>query len=582
MQAASRHRALGLAMLIVAATLLVFGQVVCHELLHWDDNQALSGNPDFLSPQPKLLPRLWLHPTAGYNGFYVPVTYTVWWVVANVARSAAPGEQVVLDPAAFHLLNLLFHTAAAVMVFLILRRLVKSDVPATLGALLFALHPLQTEPVSWASTMYTPLSGLLALAALWLYLVFSDRRDDPHDAHPARAWFPFAAATLCFVLGLLTKPTIVVLPLIAAVIELLLRGKNWKRCAPLVLWLLIGAVAALITRQNHEGEFALVPALWLRPVVALDAIAFYIWKVIAPFYLAPDYGRSPRWLLAHPGVWATALVPVALLVAAWAARRRLPWLTAGVLVFMIAPVATLGLVPFSFQVYSTVADRYAYLAIFGAALLLAYFLHWSTERQWRPALPAALALLAACGFIAHAQGAYWHDTPTLMAHNLDVNPTSLAGEGVMGDLLFIVGTPDSRRQGFEFYRAAVRDHPDDPIVHQSLGWQLFQSGNYREAADMLGQASRLAPRRVAPAYWCARALAAANDAPGAIAAFTRAVRIDPNFEDARLRLADLLASAGRPGDAAGYYQSILRDHPDAKDVADRLRNFNAHAGVDVR
>jgi tetratricopeptide (TPR) repeat protein len=169
-----------------------------------------------------------------------------------------------------------------------------------------------------------------------------------------------------------------------------------------------------------------------------------------------------------------------------------------------------------------------------------------------------------------------------MAQTLQVNPTSLAGEGVMGDLLFIVGTPEACRDGLAFYRAAVRDHPDDPIVRESLGRQMYLAHNYREAADLYGQASRLAPRLPSLAYWQGRSLTALHDREGAIAAFSRTVQIDPEFGDAELRLADLLADAGRTAEATACYQTILQNHPEAGFVRDRIRRLNAQAGVDVR
>ena len=575
----SRRRALSLSLFILSVTLLVFGPVLWHEFLRWDDNQALWGNPDMVSPQPQLLGRLWLHPSHGYNGFYVPVTYTIWWVVACFAHR--PG-QVALDPTAFHALNLLFHCGSAVMVFLILRRLVKADLAALAGALFFAIHPLQTEPVSWASTMYTPLSGFFALAALWLYLIFSDARNDATGRRPAAAWVLFAAATLSFTLGLLTKPTIVVLPIIAFVIEVLPRRKSWKQCAPLLLWLLLGAVDGLITRQNHDGEFALHSALWVRPIIAADALAFYVWKVLAPFNLICDYGRSPRWLLAHPAIWLTGLVPAALGLLAWTLRRRRPGMAAGILVFLIAPAATLGLLPFNYQVFSTVADRYAYLAIFGAAMLVAFFMKWASERQWRMAFPAAAALLVGLGIMARSQLAYWNDTPTLMAHALDHNPTSLAAKGVLGDLLCIVNTPEAHREGLKFYREAVQEHPDDPIVRIWLGRQLFIDHNYREALEVYSQAAPLAPRSANPPYWVGRCLTMLHDRDGAIAAFSRTLQIEPDYGDTMLRLGDLLAEAGRTQEAAAYYHTILQRHPEATFVEDHLRKLTAQAGVDVR
>jgi tetratricopeptide (TPR) repeat protein len=603
----SRRSALSLALFVFSLTLLVYIPVVHNEFLHWDDDVSLSGNHDFLPPRAQLLERIWMHPTHGYNGFYVPVTYTVWWVVARIAHGPAPvGNSVVLDPAAFHSLNLLFHAMAAVMAFLVLRRLVKADLPAALGALLFAIHPLQVEPVSWASTMYTPLSGLFALLAVWLYLLFADERDREDERRLAWAWCMFGLATLCFVLGLLTKPTVVVLPVIAAVIEIFLRAKERggnsgaeivppggrgnaltafkdvsRRCAPLLLWLAIGAADAMLTRENHEGRFANHAAIWMRPIVASDALRFYMTKLVAPIDLVTDYGRTPQWVLAQRALWVLALVPVALVFAAWKLRRRAPWLLAGTAIFVIAPAATLGLVPFNYQRFSTVADRYAYPALFGAAIVVAYFVQWARGRQWRFVVPATFTILFVLGLAARAQTDYWHDTQSLFTRALEVNPTSLAAHGNLADMLLAEGTPQARQEALAHLRTAVETHPEDPVTREALGREMFMARHYREAAELYSQAAMLAPDIPNLHYMAGRSLMELNDRPAAIAAFTRTVELSPDFADAPLRLADLLADAGRTSQALALYQQILQAHPRARLVRERIQRLEAQAGMDV-
>src|SRR5205823_1230010 len=126
----------------------------------WDDNETLSGNPKLNPPTVASLKSFWTEPQMD---LYVPVTYTTWALVANVAREpvqrgagggtggggAVRGSQ--LDPHAFHALNLGLHVIAAVAVLLILRDLFRSPAAALIGALLFALHPVQVEPVAWVS-----------------------------------------------------------------------------------------------------------------------------------------------------------------------------------------------------------------------------------------------------------------------------------------------------------------------------------------------------------------------------------------------------------------------------------------------
>lgn len=597
--APASRKSVALGLFIFSITLLVFMPVVGHSMLTWDDGDAIYQNPDYKPPVLDGLKSMWAHPMHGYHGLYVPVTYSVWWVAAHFAQRTDPQiTGIVLDPRVFHALNVLFHALAAVMVFLILRRLVGADVPAALGTLLFALHPLQVEPVSWASTMYTPLSGFLALAAAWLYLVFSDARGSAGELSSAdgpragaRRWALFAAATLCFVLALLTKPTVVVMPVMVAVIEIVLRRKSIRSCLPLLVWLALGAADALITRDIQPGRFAYKPELLARPLIAFDALAFYMGKLVLPRNLMTDYGRSPLWVLLHRPAWLLSLIPLAALAFAFLQRRRAPWLLAGALVFVLGPAAMLGLVPFDFQHYSTVADRYAYLALFGAAIAAAYAIRAGQARGYRVPIPAAAALLLGLGWTARAQTAVWSDTETLFFHNADLNPTSIAANSSIGDLLFERGDAAARRRAVANSLAVIAQDIENPRIRMLMAEHLFREGRFADAAHLCRQAGYILlseetpPRRSVMTYldyMLGRCLMAMHDRPGAIAAFARAVRLTPDYCDADLRLADLLAETGRTTEAAARYRIILQAHPQARFVRDRLRRLQAEAGVDLR
>ena len=194
-----------LGVLLALIALAVFGRVLGHHFLEcWDDGGSIVWNPAYNPPRPANLLNFWLHPPR--QRFYVPITYTIWGLVAlGARRPGVGGEWATFNPAPFHALNLVAHILSAVLVFVILRRLVRSRWPAWLGALLFALHPIQVESVAWAATMYTPLSGMLCLWAIWQYLLYSDAREAGHRGAAKH----YILATIGFVLALLTKPAVV-------------------------------------------------------------------------------------------------------------------------------------------------------------------------------------------------------------------------------------------------------------------------------------------------------------------------------------------------------------------------------------
>ena len=164
-------------------------------------------------------------------------------------------------------------------------------------------------------------------------------------------------------MALLSKPTAAVTPVILAIIL----GREFRpHLRWLVLWLSMAATVLPVAWFVQPSGDVYRPPVWGRPIVALDAIAFYTGKLLVPFHFLIDYGRSPDWLMAHPSVWWAAGVAALGGLIVLAIRKPILHISAAIALAGILPV--LGLVPFNFQYYSTVADRYVYLAMLGVAV----------------------------------------------------------------------------------------------------------------------------------------------------------------------------------------------------------------------
>src|SRR6185436_18142276 len=204
-------------LIVVILTLAVFYPVFMHDFVTWDDTHNVARNQDMLSPSWEKVEWYWTHQ---YKDLYIPVTYTLWAGVATVARISTGDAHggVELNPEVFHAVNALLHVASAVVVFGILRRLIGNAWAALLGALVFALHPVQVEPVAWISGLKDVLSGLLALVAVLAYI---------HFAQNNKLWW-HALATAAFVLAMLAKPSAVVVPFVVLIIEWLVLKRGLR------------------------------------------------------------------------------------------------------------------------------------------------------------------------------------------------------------------------------------------------------------------------------------------------------------------------------------------------------------------
>src|SRR6202012_806581 len=140
-------------------------------------------------------------------------------------------------------------------------------------------------------------------------------------------------------------------------------GRTWRQIwRSLWPWAVLAVACAAVARLAPPApHIATEVALWQRPLIAVDALAFYMGKLAWPASLAVDYGRRPAVVIRSHIYYLTWLAPAAVAALLWAFRRRAQVLVAASLVFLAGVAPVLGLVRFDSQDYSTVADHYLYL-----------------------------------------------------------------------------------------------------------------------------------------------------------------------------------------------------------------------------
>jgi tetratricopeptide (TPR) repeat protein len=476
-------------LLLAAAVLIVFAQTLGHDFVDWDDRALIYGNPNLNPPTLTGLARQWIPSDPNNDGMYDPIVYTLWWLLAHVARTAQPDLLgSTLNPAWFHAANLAVHLLTVLLVFEILQTLRLRPWPSAAGALLFAIHPLQVEPVAWATGMKDLLSGLFAMAAIWRYLLAPDSKCPKSN---------YAAATLFFILALLCKPSVVTIPFIAAALEVLILRRPWKQSAlRLAPWLIFAAAAAFIATKIQSIQFLPDDAWYLRPLIAADALAFYLWKLICPLGLNFDYARTPTLLVTdptHPLYWMW-LIPLA--VGGFILWLKRPYLSAAAWVFLLGLLPVLGFVPFIYQFYSTVADRYVYIPVLGAAIAAAWVVQ---QLSRRPALLACVAVLAILTSLAIAQTARWKNTRILFEYSEQANPDHfnplhLDVLGRYFDRLSAGRADENLNAAIDCYTRSIQLDPLYPHVYDVLCDELIRAARFDEAIQVGKNLIAIQPR----------------------------------------------------------------------------------------
>ncbi len=472
--------------------------------------------------------------------------------------------KLLFSPAVFHAGSLLLHLACVVLVYRLLLMMTEysalstqysvpsvANRPACLGALLFALHPLQVESVAWVSEQRGLLSALFSLLCLMAWLKFG--AGVPGAATKGIGYY-FLASAACL-MALLAKPSAVSLPLMAIVLDVFLLRRAWRvSVLALLPWAAMVAMIVFITRQEQSHlHLTFVAPLWARPLVAGDALQFYLNKLVWPRSLGILYQRSPEHAMAQVWFYWTWLVPaVVVALIAWS-RHRAAFVAVGWFVAVLLPV--LGLIPFAHQAYSTVADRYMYLAMAAPAYGLACWVAAGASR-WKLAVCGAILLL--CGVLSFQQAGHWRDSVTLYMQALRVNPDSASAHSNLGRELLMRGDLESAERHLHL---ALKLDPSSAMANFHQGILLAQQGKTEAARQCYERAIELDGEYAPPQVNLGVLLMNEGRNEEALAAFAAALRIDPLELRAHFNRGLVYERMGQPAAAIEEFGQVIEHAP---------------------
>jgi len=555
------------ALALAVVTVAVYFRVTHQDFVHWDDKGHVTGNPYLQHLTTANLLHFWREP---YEHLYIPISYMAFALLASIARMSHHDSSVtvidtLLNPHVFHSANLVLHTINVLIVYAILRRIagkassdgaaVSTEVPAFLGALLFAVHPLQVESVAWISELRGQLASLFCLSSIYAYVAAVKQSEHCPSKRPAY-WF----ALLLTVLGLLCKPSIITIGLMLLIIDHWLLGRSWRSsltsAAP---WLILAVPFTLITGHAQPVGAEGVGAVWQRPFIAGDALAFYLAKLFAPINLAIEYGRRPDVTLATGVAYRTTIVTVIVAAVIFIWRKGRPWLVAGPLMSIATLLPVLGFVPFAYQNYSTVADRYVYLAMLGPAIIVCWIVRRSQENGFGTAAAAIIGVATACyAVFTIGQVRYWDNSLTLFKHAIAVNPNSYGLRTNYGVSLDDRGRYD---EAIAQYREAVRMLPSYPDGYQDMGVSLQNEGKLDEAMASFRKAVDIAPDYPLGHAAIGLMLLRQKKPAEALPELKRAAELAPRDPENLAHLAATLQLLGRTDEARDQYNQALQVDP---------------------
>jgi protein O-mannosyl-transferase len=557
------HRRLLICIVLAITTIAVYLPVRNYEFLYYDDDVYVTKNTD-IQPGLSWQGVKWAF-TTGHAANWHPLTWLSLMLDCQLfGVKAGP----------MHIVNVLFHAANTILLFLVLSRITKGVWQSAFIAGLFALHPLHVESVAWIAERKDVLSTLFWLLTMLAYVWYVERRSAGR----------YILVLVLFAIGLMAKPMLVTLPFVLLLLDYWplqrTRGQRTEvgEQKTSLKWLIIEKVPLLLLAAASSVITYIVQQRG-GAVTSLNAIPFgdrfdnsmvsyliYIGKMMWPMRLAVLYPHPANAIPVSTAV-ISGIVLILLTIFFIYYGRRYKYLIVGWFWYLGTLIPVIGIVQVGSQ---AMADRYTYVPLIGIFIIIAFgAAELLKEHKLRKIILSVLAgaCLAACTLITMQQMKYWKNSLLLFGHTLKVIESDSIMENNYANILMETGRPG---EATTYFSKAIKLRPDSPEIHNNYGNALRETGKLDEAIEQYKTAIKLNPDFKLVHYNLGLALATKGDYKGAIEEYRIYAGNAMDETAIRQGLAKQLLNDGRVNDAVNQFQQAMTIKPDSAEV---LSNF---------
>jgi Flp pilus assembly protein TadD len=551
----SRFEPFFVCLALVAITWLVFGQTLRHDFVNLDDHTYVYENPQITQGL-----------TAdGLIGAFTHAHARNWHPLTTISHML-DCQLYGLQAGWHHFTNVMLHTLAVLLLFLVLNQMTGAFWQSAFVASLFAIHPLHVESVAWVSERKDVLSALFFMLTLGAYVRYVRT--------PSVGRYLLVA--LLFAFGLMSKPMLVTLPFVLLLLDYWPFGRIGGQKAevesrlrrlimekiPLFALSAFSCAATLLAQIYSTETLEQLPFVWRLNTAAVSYVA-YIWQMFWPARLAAFYphpnDQLPFWqvLLAIAFLISVSLFAIL-------SRKERPYIFTGWFWYVGMLVPVIGLIEAGEQAR---ADRYTYLPQIGLYVLITWgisdlvaaitthksgsrFVTSEAQLATRGSrgirtngrehrgykslcVAVATAIIIALSWCAFVQTSYWKNSETLWNHTLAVTTDNDVAHNNLGHLFLRRNELDSAISHFE---AALEIRSRTTAAHYNLGGALIENN--------LGTALARKGRLIE-----------------AISHYQKAVKLRPDYGDPYFNLGSVLFQQGRTDEAIAQWQKALATQP---------------------
>jgi Tfp pilus assembly protein PilF len=515
-------------MIILILTAVIYSRSLKNGFVNWDDDKIVVGNSEIRALSPQNIGAFF---SKSYLNMYEPLVMISYAVDYQING---------LDPAVYHLINVLFHLSNVVLVFFLVFKLCGRRETALIVACLFGIHPMHVESVAWVTERKDVMYAFFYFISLILYLRFleTDR------------WKFYWLAFIAFILSLLSKSNAVTLPQILILIEIYRQRKFNKQLllekVPFFLLALVLGIISLYTQNPATaepviGHYNIIDRVFL----VFYSTAFYIFHYFSPVPLSAFYPfpwKVNGWLPAVYYFSSILIILVIIFLLKKSSFRR--DLSFGVLFFLAAICLNIQIIPFGMAV---VSDRYAYVPYIGLSFIIGQFLCWEKDRyaKWfqsnrRLLWGGAVLIIVSLSFLSCSRISVWNNSFSLFLDMIEKSGPSVV---IKNDLGLAYLERGQNKLAADDLPSAISD------FDTSISWYPAFYGAYYKRAIAKKHLQMFAPAlqdfNLAVKYAPGNAYIYSdrggdkielNDFEGAVKDFTKALDIDPSLDAVHFNL----------------------------------------------
>ena len=543
---------------VIALTIIIYSNSFDNEFTIADDDTNIVMNDHIKNFSFSGFKHLF---TTYYQGDYRPLTYLSYAFIHRIFG---------LNPSAFFKSNLLLHLLNLSLVFVFIQMIARRFEVSIIVCLLFAIHPMHVESVTWLSAHNDVLYAFFFLLSLITYIKYISR-------HKRNLLY---LSVLLYIFSTLSKPMAIVLPAILLLIDHF-TGRNFNRS----LWLeklpyiMVALIFMVITLwQRSPVQAAMHPeetyTFLDRVFLASYALIFYLIKLIWPFNLSAYYyfPLKVEGLLPF-SYYGSMLMFILILFGVYRLRKYRREILFGLLFFLINLILVIQLIPFGTTI---VADRYSYISYIGIFFIIGYFFsevkyrNISFAKKLKPYMYGLLVFfIFAFSIATWNRNKVWKNSITLTSDVINKYPSRAMAYHHRGLAKNNLGKYEAAIPDFTM---AVELNPELEDAYAYRGTAKYYLGDFNSSLKDYNKALELNPENSLIYHHRGLVKNVLENYSGAIQDFNLAIQINPE-------MANIYLDRGNAKYYLGQYEGAIEDFSMAISLRQDYADAYANRGI---